>query len=141
MSAKVLKVAVTQGKKILEQKLITERTSVSVGTAASNTLTVTGGDLPATYTLFELVGGKYCLNFTEKMTGKVNVGAGQLDFETARQQTGVRKRGNEYQMVLSEASKGAHLPARTTQEASLNPIRTYMTSDRPCTWGDNGPSL
>jgi outer membrane biosynthesis protein TonB len=107
MSAKVLKVAVTQGKKILEQKLITERTSVSVGTAASNTLTVAGGDLPGTYTLFELVGGKYCLNFTEKMTGKVNVGAGQLDFETARQQTGVRKRGNEYQMVLSEASKGA----------------------------------
>ena len=79
MSAKVLKVAVTQGKKILEQKLITERTSVSVGTAASNTLTVAGGDLPGTYTLFELVGGKYCLNFTEKMTGKVNVGAGQLE--------------------------------------------------------------
>ena len=107
MSTKVLKVAVTQGKNILEQKLITERSSVSVGTAASNTLHVAGTDLPDSYMLFELVGGKYYLNFTEKMTGKVNVGGGQLDFETARQQTGVRKRGNEYQMALSEASKGA----------------------------------
>ncbi len=107
MGTKVLKVAVTQGKKILEQKLISSRTSVTVGTAASNTLHVSGEGLPATYNLFEVVGGKYCLNFTEKMTGKVNVGGGQLDFETARQQTGVRKRGNEYQMVLSEASKGA----------------------------------
>jgi outer membrane biosynthesis protein TonB len=107
MGTKVLKVAVTQGKKILEQKLITGRTSVTVGTAASNVLHVSGEGLPDTYTLFEVAGGKYCLNFTEKMTGKVNVGGGQLDFETARQQTGVRKRGNEYQMVLSEASKGA----------------------------------
>ncbi|MDE0881735.1 MAG: AgmX/PglI C-terminal domain-containing protein [Myxococcota bacterium] len=107
MGTKVLKVAVTQGKSILEQKLITERGSVTVGSAASNTLTVSGGDLPASFTLFEIVGGKYCLNFTEQMTGKVNVGGGQLDFETARQQTGVRKRGNEYQMALSEASKGA----------------------------------
>ncbi len=107
MGTKVLKVAVTQGKNILEQKLITKRASVSVGTAPSNTLHVKGPDLPESYTLFELVSDKYCLNFTEQMTGKVSVGGGQLDFETARQQTGVRKRGNEYQMALSEASKGA----------------------------------
>jgi outer membrane biosynthesis protein TonB len=107
MSTKVLKVAVTQGKKILEQKLITERGPVTVGTSAASTLKVQGSDLPKSFTLFEVQNGKYCLNFTEQMTGKVNVGGGQLDFETARQQTGVRKRGNEYQMVLSEAAKGA----------------------------------
>ena len=107
MGAKVLKVAVTQGKQILEQKLITERISVSVGSNASNLLVVKGEGVPKSFTLFEVVNGKYCLNFTEDMTGKVNVGGGQLDFETARRQTGVRKADNSYQMALSESAKGA----------------------------------
>jgi len=106
MSAKVLQVAVTQNQKILEQKLISDRSAVTFGKAGSATFTLPSDALGASFTLFEVVSGKYCLNFTDKMTGKVRIGDGELDFATARQQTGVRKSDTEYQMVLTASHKG-----------------------------------
>jgi outer membrane biosynthesis protein TonB len=106
MAGKVLKVAVSHGGKVLKQKVVPRSGQVTVGSAASNMLPVPGAGIAETYALFEVVSDKYCLNFTESMAGEIRVGDGRLDFDTAREQTGVRKRGSEFQMVLSENSTG-----------------------------------
>jgi outer membrane biosynthesis protein TonB len=106
MAGKVLKVAVSHGGKVLKQKVVPRSGRVTVGRGASNMLPVPGSSIAETYALFEVVSGKYCLNFTEAMNGEIRAGDGRLDFETAREQTGVRKRGSEFQMVLSENSTG-----------------------------------
>lgn len=80
-SEKVLRIGVIQNQKMKNERLIFPGESVTIGKAPFNTFSFSIGDgFPPSYNLFESKDGKYYLNITDKMQGKIAVG-GKEAFE------------------------------------------------------------
>lgn len=105
-TGKILRVALIHGGKIIDEKLVDRRDSVTVGQDAKNTFIVPASDLPSRFAVFENQQGAYSLIFTEKMEGQVRVGASNLDFAALRANGVAKKRGSSYVLPLTDTSKG-----------------------------------
>src|SRR5688500_18798291 len=71
---RILRIGVLLGGKIVEERLIRERTSVSIGQSMKNTFSIPVEGLPLELTLFSLEEGKYYLRFLNKMDGRLSSG-------------------------------------------------------------------
>ncbi|MGB5695968.1 MAG: hypothetical protein WBM46_09975, partial [Polyangiales bacterium] len=107
---KVLRVGLFRDKKIIEERIVRRRETVSIGTAARNHLIIKSGTLPAKiesrFELFQLVGDDYILNFTAEMTGKVALPGGVQKLEHLRETGAARNAGTHYQIKLADTSRG-----------------------------------
>ena len=103
---KILRIGVIQGGKIIEEKLIRKRATVSVGTSSRNTIILPAANAPKSFPLFEIKGSEYLLTFTDDMTGRISVGNDASDLQSLKAQHLVRKSGSVYTLKLSEASRG-----------------------------------
>jgi outer membrane biosynthesis protein TonB len=102
----ILRIGVIRAGKIIEEKLIRKRTTVTVGTGPRNTLVLPTTDAPKSYPLFECKGNEYYLSFTDNMTGRISVGDKAADLQSIKGQNLVRKTGSNYHLKLSDASRG-----------------------------------
>src|SRR5262252_8637312 len=66
---KVLRIGLVAAGRILEERIVKQRTSVTVGPSEKSTFVVQA-NLPVQFKLFELIGGDYYLNFLDGMTGR-----------------------------------------------------------------------
>ena len=107
---KALRIGLFRDKKIVEERIIRNRETVSIGTSAKNHLIIKSGTLPAKFEsrfqLFQLVGDNYILNFTEDMSGKVMLPGGIQKLENLRQTGAARNAGTHYQIKLADTSRG-----------------------------------
>ncbi len=107
---KVLRVGLFRDKKIIEERIVRRRETVSIGTSAKNHLIIRSGTLPSKiesrFELFQLVGDDYILNFTEDMTGKVALPGGVQKIEHLRDTGAARNAGTHYQIKLADTSRG-----------------------------------
>jgi hypothetical protein len=105
---KILRIAVVQGGKVVEERQLKRRETVTVGSGPKNSFVLASGVLPLSFPLFELRGGVYHLRFTEQIEGKHGIGEGPLvDFKVLVSQGVVKKQSDGgYDLPLSEASKG-----------------------------------
>ncbi len=107
---KVLRIGLFKDKKIVEERIIRRRETVSIGTAARNHLIIKSGTLPAKlesrFELFQLVGDDYILNFTGEMSGKVALPGGVQKLEHLRETGAARNAGTHYQIKLADSSRG-----------------------------------
>ena len=104
---KILRIGLIQNGKIVEERLLRRREPVTIGQSPRNTFVVTMVEgLPRSYTLFDLKGGTYQLNFRPGMNGKVSVDNQVYDFKALREQKLARKRGDNYSVPLLERSRG-----------------------------------
>ena len=107
---KVLRIGLFRDKKIVEERIVRRRETVSVGTAARNHLIIKSGTLPAKlesrFELFQLVGDDYILNFTGDMTGRVALPGGVQKLEHLRETGAARNAGTHYQIKLADTSRG-----------------------------------
>ena len=103
---KILRIGIIQNSKIIEERLLRKRESVSIGQSPRNTFVLPLATLPKSYPLFELRGGIYYLNFTDAMTGRLSVEDAVLDFDALRAQKLAKKRRDHYLLPLSERSRG-----------------------------------
>lgn len=107
---KVLRIGLFRDKKIIEERIVRRRETVTVGTAEKNHLIVRSGTLPAKlesrFELFQLVGDDYILNFTEDMGGKVALPGGVQKLEHLRETGAARNAGTHYQIKLADTSRG-----------------------------------
>src|SRR6266568_311971 len=72
---RILRIGVLLGGKIVEERLIRERTSVTIGQSMKNTFSVPVEGLPLELMLFALdEKGKYHLRFLDKMDGRLSSG-------------------------------------------------------------------
>lgn len=112
---KILRIGVIQAGKIIEERLIRQRDSVTIGASSRNTLVVPASSLPRTFTLFEIQGGKYSLRFSDAMDGRVSVGNQVLSLDQIRQQNlAAPKGGGVVALSLTEASRGKVLLGEIT---------------------------
>lgn len=103
---KVLRIGMIQGGKIVEERIIRTRDTVSVGTTERNTFTVVGPKLPTHFDLFQMVGGQYKLNFTDDMDGRVALSAGVKSLKELRETGQAVKSNVGWQVPLNEQCRG-----------------------------------
>lgn len=103
---KVLRIGLIQAGKIVEERIIRNRETVSVGTSEKNHFIIQAPNLPSRFELFQLVGNDYILNFTEDMKGRVGLPGGVQELSQLRQSGGARNAGSHWQVKLNDASKG-----------------------------------
>ena len=108
--ARVLRVGLFRDKKIVEERIVRRRETVSIGTAAKNHLIIKSGTLPpkleSRFELFQLVGDDYILNFTKDMSGKVALPGGVQKLEHLRETGAARDAGTHFQIKLADMSRG-----------------------------------
>ena len=108
---KVLRIGLVAAGRILEERVIKQRTSVTVGPSEKSTFVVQAS-LPAQFKLFELIGGEYYLNFLDGMTGRVALASGITDLAALRGQA--KRIGPMYQVRLTEEARGKIVVGETT---------------------------
>jgi hypothetical protein len=112
---KILRIGVIQGGKIIEERLLKRRETVSVGSSTRSTLVLSGTGVPSSFVLFELRGGTYHLHFTDQMEGKLSTGEGpQTDFQSLVAQGFAKRHDSAYVLPLTDASRGKVSLGETT---------------------------
>lgn len=103
---KILRVGIIQNGRVIEERLIRERESVSVGTKLKNTLVVASESFPDSMEVFAMRGEQYVLQFTDKMQGRIALGDGVHDLRSLVQSGKAKKSGGVYVLQLSDRSRG-----------------------------------
>jgi outer membrane biosynthesis protein TonB len=104
--AKVLRVGVIQGGKILEERVLPARQAVTIGSAPNNTIAVPGTNLPASLQIFTWQGDRYALCFDKRMEGRIQGPQGQADFGALVSQGLARQQGQSYAVPINEDQHG-----------------------------------
>lgn len=102
---RILRIGILLGGKIVEERLIRERTSVTIGQSMKNTFSIPVEGLPLELTLFSLEDGKYHLRFLNKMDGRLSSGD-QVTTLDALKGKGAANHGDYWSVALSEHSRG-----------------------------------
>ncbi|NJK88042.1 MAG: hypothetical protein HC923_00710, partial [Myxococcales bacterium] len=112
---KVLRIGIVQRGKIIEERELKKRETVSVGTATKATFQVTSPNLPASFELFDYDGKQYFLRFTPEMEGRIQVDGSKVktfsDFESEGQ---VAERSGSRAIALPDSSRGKVVLGDTT---------------------------
>jgi hypothetical protein len=108
---KVLRIGLVAAGRILEERIVKQRTSVTVGPSEKSTFVVQA-NLPPQFRLFELIGGDYYLNFLDGMTGRIALATGITDLVALKGQA--KRVGPAYQVRLTEEARGKIVIGETT---------------------------
>lgn len=104
---KVLRIGIVQRGKIIDEREMKRRETVTVGTSDSATFTVASPALPPTFDLFEYDGKRYYLKFTPEMEGRVQHSGNEvLSFDKLRGMGRVVRRGDHDAFVMDDSSRG-----------------------------------
>jgi len=103
---RILRIGILLGGKIVEERLIRERTSVSIGQSMKNTFSVPVEGLPLEFTLFALDQGRYYLRFLNKMDGRLGDSSGSVNTLDALKSKGAQNAGDYWQVPLTDSSRG-----------------------------------
>jgi hypothetical protein len=109
---KVLRIGLVQSGRVVEERIIKQRTTVTVGSNERATFVVPSQAVPPMFKLFELIGSDYHLNFLDGMTGRVALASGITDLAALRGQA--KKVGGAYQMKLTDEARGKVVIGETT---------------------------
>ncbi len=109
---KVLRIGLVSGGRIIEERVIKQRTTVTVGTNEKSTFVIAAANLPPQFKVFELMGNEYVLNFLDGMTGRVALPTGITDLASLKGQA--RRSGPAYQVKLTDDARGKIVIGDTT---------------------------
>lgn len=103
---KVLRIGVIQGGKIVEERIVRKRETVTVGSSERNHFVLNATGIAPRFELFQLIGSDYILNFTESMSGRVGLPAGVQTLEQLRTSGAARNAGTYWQVKLNDSARG-----------------------------------
>lgn len=109
---KVLRIGVVQSGRVTEERIIKQRTTVTVGSNERAVFVIPSQAVPPMFKLFELIGADYYLNFLDGMTGRVALASGISDLNALKGQA--KKVGGAYQIKLTEDARGKVVIGETT---------------------------
>jgi hypothetical protein len=110
---KVLRIGVVQSGRVIEERIIKQRTHVTVGPNEKSMFVIASSAIPPSFKLFELIDSDYHLNFIEGMSGRVALPTGISDLTMLKGQAKRTPQG-VFQLKLSEDSRGKLVIGDTT---------------------------
>jgi len=113
---RILRAAVVQSGKVIEEKRLRTRSTLSIGKDPKSTFVIADPVMPKKHELFVVRGGKYELVFTDAMRGMVagDRNATPVDFETLKSQGLVKKKGGFFRLPLTDKHRGKVVLGETT---------------------------
>lgn len=113
---KVLRVGLVMGGKVIEERVIRERTHVTIGPSEKSTFVTPGKNIPSNFRLFELIGNAYVLNFLDNMSGRVAQKSGVTDLSDMKPDAKRVILGNVtvFQVPLTDDARGKVVVGDTT---------------------------
>jgi TonB family protein len=106
-SAKILRLGVIHGGKIVEERLLRKRQPVVVGESTKNTIVLPpSAGVGASFRLFDVDTDGYQLAFTDAMEGRISVDDDVQDFASLRANGAAKKRNDHYVLALADKSRG-----------------------------------
>ncbi len=109
---KVLRIGLVQDGRVIEERIIKQRTSVTIGASEKAVFVIPSPNIPPQFKLFELIGTDYYLNFLDGMGGRVALQSGISELAGLRGQA--KRVGNAYQVKLTEEARGKVVVGNTT---------------------------
>ena len=109
---KVLRIGVVQSGRVIEERIIKQRVTVTVGSNEKSMFVIPSQAVPPMFKLFELIGNDYYLNFLDGMNGRVALATGITEIQALRGQA--KKVNNAYQVKLTEEARGKVVVGETT---------------------------
>lgn len=104
---RILRIGIVQNGKIVEERLVRKRADVTVGQSDKNTFVVPASSvLPRSFTLFQLVGDHYALNFTDGVDGRIAFDQSSPPATLVQLRAKAQKKDKVYQIPLSDKSRG-----------------------------------
>ncbi len=104
--SKVLRLGVIQGGKIVEERILSTRQPVTIGTSARNTIVVPISNLPESFTAFTLQGDAWHLCFEEGMDGRIQDDQGATDLASLVAAGKARKEGKGHAVPVADTQRG-----------------------------------
>src|SRR5262245_15617249 len=83
---KVLRIGPVQAGSVVEERIIKQRTHVTIGPSEKSMFVIAATSVPPNFRLFELVGNEYYLNFLEGMSGRIALPTGISDLTVLKGQ-------------------------------------------------------
>lgn len=102
---KVLRIGVSHRGRVVEERIVRQRTDVTVGASEKAMFSLAAPGLPAVFRLFQRVGKDYCLNVLDGMSGRVALPTGVSELEVLRGRARRTSQGAA-QIRLTEDSRG-----------------------------------
>ncbi len=103
---RILRIAVFQNGKLVEERLIRKRENVTIGPAARNTFILPTNRLSRSFTLFEVQGGQYHLNFNKQVEGRISIDDEVLDLQPLAKSGRAHRKGTHFSLPLGESARG-----------------------------------
>lgn len=110
---KVLRIGVVQGGRVIEERIIKQRTHVTVGPNERSMFVIASNAIPPSFRLFELIDSEYYLNFVDSMAGRVALPTGISDLTVLKGQAKRTQQG-AFQLKVTEDSRGKLVIGETT---------------------------
>lgn len=110
---KVLRIGLVQSGKVIEERVIKQRTTVTIGPSEKNTFVILAPNIPASFKILEIVNNEYFLNFVEGMTGRIALQTGPTDLAALKGQAKKNQQG-AYQVKLTDDAHGKVVLGETT---------------------------
>ena len=102
----LLRVGVVVDREVVEERLIEPGKDITIGSASSNTIVITGPNIPKSVLFFKAAADRHMLLFTEP-TGRVDLGDGRPQLFSDLVNEGlVEKRHKQYQLPLNARARG-----------------------------------
>ena len=113
---KILRIGVVQGGKVIDERLIKERTHVTIGPSEKAMFVVPTRKIPPNFRLFELIGNEYYVNYLDGMNGRVALKTGISDLAALKAQAKTVSAGGVkfHRVRLTEDSRGKIVVGETT---------------------------
>lgn len=102
---RILRIGIVLGGNIIEERLIRKRETITIGQSAKNSFSIPIEVLPRSFPIFAFENGKYTLNFTANMDGRISSGGGVHTLSQLKQH-GAQKVGDSWQTPLDERARG-----------------------------------
>jgi TonB family protein len=103
---KILRVGIIQNGRIIEERLLRNREPVSVGQKLNNTFVIASNAFPPSYSMFDVKGGKYQLNFTDKMKGRILLAKSVHDLNSLQKNSKAKATSTGWSLELSQRARG-----------------------------------
>ena len=100
-----LRIGIALGDHFVDERLLRSRENVTLGQSGKNTFSVPIEDLPRSWQLFTVEGGRYVLHFTDAMDGRLSDGQNVYTFDALKGR-GAERRGDHWAVPMVETARG-----------------------------------
>lgn len=102
---RILRIGIILNGNIIEERLVRQRETITIGQSAKNSFSVPIDGLPKSWPLFSMENGQYVLQFADNMDGRLST-ANQVFTLDALKRQGAQQRNGAWCYQLDESARG-----------------------------------